>query len=326
MLCVKFILVGIAFLTVVLNLTECDELVAMNCKFMGGEDKFYLVGEKFHYFTQLKEECVLDNFKLNPRIKEKNKIVMTIGDSLDNYACEDVMRWADGKRITEVVHNSSILASNGAHLHVLNCTKEEQMTYLFFRLNGILTPHNMLNPANFSEFQINDVMSHFQRIRNILQAVKSIPTHISFGSYLWDIQAESRGYCGSPNLIRSTLSDVNHPNCVCNVTLRDARLCKYSNTEVFQMYEFPWCTRQSQVVWENAYIVVLKSLRSTFPDSTIFLRTQPPARHTEEGNVFCQNSRNDFIRRLEYTQVVPNLRILDYDALFRSNGEFLIVF
>ncbi len=321
------LLIAIFALVIALYVVECDQKAAGCMKLQGGEDKFHLVGEKFHYFNQNEEECVLEDYKLNPRLKEKNKIVMTIGDSLDNYACEDLMKWADGKRITEFVHNASFFAPNGAHLHVLNCTKVEQLTYLFFRLNGVLMQHNMLNPTNFSEFQVNkDLVGHFHRLESSLKAVHSLPTHISFGSYAWDIQAEHRGYCGSLKIDHATLSDVNHPHCVCNATLRDARLCKYSSTENFQSYEFPWCTKQSQAAWEVAYIEVLKGLSLSFPNSIIFIRTQPPAYRTEDGNVFCQNGRNDFLRRLKFLKVVPNLKILDYDELFHSEGELRVLY
>ncbi len=197
-------------------------------------------------------------------------------------------------------------------------------------MNGILSHKVAMSKSlNFTETftrtdaELKAFGNNFEIMKNSLQAYNISPTHILFNSFAWDIRAEYLGYCQYNVHNASTFADLQHINCLCNAVKGNKLDCKYSSTELFQNTEVPWCSQSSQKVWETTFIQVLQRFTAVFPKAIIFLRTQTPTSQTVFGSVFCQNNRNTFIRRQVLSKVVPNLKLLDFDALFRDQGSKL---
>jgi hypothetical protein len=104
------------------------------------------------------------------------------------------------------------------------------------------------------------------------------------------------------------------------------------NTElILQSWEqltLPWCDASLLRRWQQGYLQEVHALLKTFPNATLFLRTQPISSAVFLGNYRCHKPMNDYIahvahsfQRRESQTKGRVVRLIDLYSLFAAPND-----
>ena len=249
-----------------------------------------------YYSTYDNANCSLTSYKGHSNYNSGKRVILMIGDSLDSHSCEHFNRKSHNSAVKFIRH----------FVYLANCSYNEHLEVYFWYYRGGVTNEDG-NPLDAKTLDYGIPV-----LKRILDEHKIVPTHVSFGSAAWDTQNAYKSWCkGREAHVPSSIG------CLCNQTMRRSD-CEHSPFEMIETLQLPWCSSSYHSRWELAYLNHVQLLVSTFSSAVLYLRTQPPGAQIQLGNLYCQNYKNKFVRRLSASGKWRGLKILDYDGVFES--------